>query len=80
MAAKMTQKDLKRSAYHLKQWSDVLLRSYKQGYVGETNPDAILDEAEEMAALSKKLYALARSLKTPNVEVSGVPPHGINKE
>lgn len=53
----MTKKDIRRAAYRLKQWSDVLLDSYKNG---GTEADAALEEAAEMADLSKKLYAMAR--------------------
>lgn len=75
----MNKKDIRRAAYHLKQWSDVLNNAYKGGNAdSEANSSiAALAEAKEMADLSKKLYALARATnKMPNERNSGAAEGG----
>lgn len=64
----MNKKDIRRAAYHLKQWADVLNDSYRGGNTDSSDESSIaaLAEAKEMADLSKKLYALARENKVPN--------------
>ena len=72
----MNKKDIRRAAYHLKQWADVLNDSYKGGNADSADDSSVaaLAEAKEMAELSKKLYALARATnKVPNAELMGRP-------
>lgn len=63
----MTKKDIRRAAYRLKQWSDVLFVVHREG-----GPKAAtaLAEAEEMHDLSKKLYAMARCEKSPSANTT----------
>ncbi len=62
----LAQKDLRRAAQLLKQWSDALRDSIKSGGV-ESCPATVI-EVDEMAELSKKLYAAAREKKSGVLE------------
>lgn len=57
----MTKKEIRRAAFHLKQWAGVVKEACRDGSVEES--EAALAEAQEMAGLSTKLYAMAREGK-----------------
>lgn len=59
----MTKKEIRRAAYHLKQWAGVVNEACRDGSIKES--EAALADAQEMAGLSAKLYALAREGKAP---------------
>ena len=62
----MTKKEIRRAAYHLKSWADVLMDSHKDGSI---ESEAALSEASEMADLSKKLYAMAREPRQTQLKI-----------